>query len=182
MSIPAMQLVKHHDLDATQAKAITNRIRSKMGDLMSEIAKAHMGRAWIALGYPTWTDYVKGEFDYAPLALPREERKAVTHLLRKQGMSTRAIAAVEGTNDRTVRRDLAGAANAAPEEEEPLDVEFDEDDLAEERIVAEPITGLDGKSYQPTKPRPVAAEKSHTEKVTTACPTCGGTGVITREV
>jgi hypothetical protein len=182
MSIPAMQLVAQRDLDATQAQAITNRIRSKMGDLMSEIAKAHMGRAWIALGYATWTDYVKGEFDYAPLSLPREERRAVTHLLRKQGMSTRAIAAVEGVDKDTVRRDLLSGGVNTPPELEPLDVEFDEDELAEELIAAEPIHGLDGKSYQPTKPRPVAAEKSHTEKVTTACPTCGGTGVITREV
>jgi hypothetical protein len=183
MSVPGLQLVSHRDLDATQARAVTDRIRTKMGDLMGEIAKAHIGRAWLALGYATWNDYVKGEFDYAPLALPRQERKAVTHLLRKQGMSTRAIAAATGDSHMTVKRDLDEApVTNVTGGLEPLDVEFDADELAEELIAATPVMGLNGQSYPPTKPRPVAAEKSHTEKVTTACPTCGGSGVITREV
>lgn len=51
--------------------------------------------------------------------------------LRKAGMSTRAIAAATGMDQRTVRRDLGGGeANAAPE----------------------PVTGLDGKSYSPRHP------------------------------
>lgn len=182
-----MQVVVHHDLNAVEARAVTDRIKAKMGDLMSEIIKAHIGRAWIALGYESWTAYVKGEFNYAPLSLPRAERKAVTAVLRGQGFSTRAIAAVEGVDQKTVVNDLNSGGEISPPEEisspesEPLDVEVDEDELAEELIAAEPIRGLDGKTYQPTKPRPVAAEESHTEKVTTTCPTCGGTGVITRE-
>jgi hypothetical protein len=175
-----MQIVHHRDLTIYEAEAITKRIRSSMGDLMTEIVKAHIGRAWIALNYESWGAYIKGEFNHAPLSLPRAERKAVTAVLRGQGMSTRAIAAVEGVSHETVAEDLRGVRNLTTDEG-PLDVEFDEDELAEELIAAEPITGLDGKSYPPTKPRPVAAEKSHTEKVTTACPTCGGTGVITRE-
>ena len=45
-----MQVVHHRDLNTKEATAITARIRSKMGDLMSEVAEAWIGRAWKALG------------------------------------------------------------------------------------------------------------------------------------
>lgn len=174
--VPGMQIIQPRPFTAAQARAVTNRIRSAMGDLMGEIVRAHIGQAWIALGYESWTDYVKGEFDYAPLSLPREERKAVSVLLRKQGMSTRAIAAVEGVNDRTVRNDLiAGAENSAPDLE-PLDVEFDEE--------LPPVRGLDGKTYPPNRPTPEPIQEPNlttTEVVYIPCPTCHGTGEITQE-
>jgi len=174
-----MKILCHRDLTAAEAMRITNKIRSCMGDLMAEIAKAHIGRAWLALGYATWTDYVQGEFDYAPLSLPREERRAVTLLLRKQGMSTRAIAAVEGVDKDTVRLDLSsGGVNTPPDE--PLDVEFDEDELAEELTVDPPVTGLDGKKYQPRQ-SPPGKPAAPTGVVTVTCPTCGGTGKINQE-
>jgi hypothetical protein len=173
-----MKILSHRDLTATEAMKITNKIRSCMGDLMGEIAKAHIGRAWLALGYATWTDYVQGEFEYAPLSLPREERRAVTVLLRKQGMSTRAIAAVEGVSDFTVREDLAGARNHAPDLE-PLDVDVDEDELAEE-LIAATVTGLDGKKYQPRQ-SPPEKPAAPSGVVTVTCPTCGGTGKINQE-
>lgn len=185
MSIPGLEIVVHRDFTAAEARAVTDRIRSSMGDLMEQIVRAHIGRAWLALGYESWTEYVKGEFNHAPLSLPRAERKAVTAVLRGQGFSTRAIAAVEGVGVGTVARDLAGVPNGTPDLE-PLDV--DEDDLAEELIAAEPppVRGLDGKTYppqQPHRPTPPAAPEPRfiTEAVAATCPTCGGTGQITKQ-
>lgn len=182
MTTPEMTLAPQRDLNAMDARKITDRIKASMGDIMSDIAKAHIGRVWIALGYATWGDYLKGEFDHAPLFLPRDERKAVTSLLRAQGMSTRAIAAAEGVDQKTVVNDLsAGEENSSPEAE-PLDVEFDEDELAEELIAAEPvkITGLDGRSYQPNRPQPTAVEVQPAPAQTVTCPTCHGTGKVTQ--
>jgi hypothetical protein len=131
-----MQIIVHRDLNTKEARAITQRIKSKMGDLMGEVAKAWIGRVWLALAYESWEDYVKGEFNHAPLTLPREERKAVASLLRGQGMSTRAIGSATGVSDETIRRDLSDATNVAPDE-----------------VV--PVTGLDGKTYPPKrKPKP----------------------------
>jgi hypothetical protein len=87
-----------------------------MGDLMAEVVRAYLGRAWIALGYQSWPDYIKGEFSHAPLALPREERRAVASLLRGQGMSTRAIGAATGVGQQTVVRDLATDSNESVDE------------------------------------------------------------------
>jgi transposase len=120
-----------------------------MGDLMALVVKAHLGRAWLALGYESWPDYIKGEFNHAPLSLPREERKAVVALLRGQGMSTRAIGPAIGVTDRTVANDLAGAKFFAP------------DELA-------PVIGLDGKKY---KRKPPSYPKSNMDEAD-----CSGRG------
>jgi hypothetical protein len=114
-----------------------------MGDLMELIGRAWIGRVWLALGYQSWPDYIKGEFDQAPFHLPREERRAVAALLRGQGMSTRAIGAATGTDDKTVRNDLAAAENSAP-------------------AAPAEVTGLDGKQYparQEPKPEPESPPK-----------------------
>lgn len=190
MTIPEMKIVPNRDLNAMDARKITERIKASMGDIMSDIAAAHIGRVWIALGYASWGDYIKGEFNHAPLSLPREERKAVVSLLRGQGMSTRAIAPVIGVDKDTVRRDLSGGVNTPPDSE-PLDVEeVDEDVLAEELIAAEPvkITGLDGKTYTPKPQSPITdfypkgegAAQPAPPQQTVPCPTCGGTGKVTQ--
>jgi hypothetical protein len=123
------------DLDERDAIALTGRIKSAIGDLMILVAKAWQGRVWIALGYDSWPDYIKGEFNHAPLSLPREERKAVVVLLRGQGMSPRAIAPAVGVGRQTVNDDLSGDQNWSPAE-------------------AVPVTGLDGKVYPKPKPEP----------------------------
>jgi hypothetical protein len=175
-----MKLLTHRALSESAARALTEKIRASVGDLMVLIARAWQGRAWSALGYESWADYIKGEFNHAPLSLPREERKAVVALLRGQGMSTRAIGAATGASDFTVRNDLSGARNHAP------DLEADEDALAEELIAAEPrpITGLDGKTYYPAttqKDSPPRDTAHPAPSITVTCPTCGGTGKVTQQ-
>lgn len=167
MTDMGMQILQHHDLTAKEARAVTERIKSKMGDLMSDIAKASVGRAHLALGYDSWEEYVKEEFGHAPLHLPRAERKAVSRVLKGQGMSLRAIAAATGVTHPTVINDLAGGQNLPPE---PV-----------------PVIGRDGKSYPPTctipkttPPTPVGGEEmlQPASSRTTTCPTCGGTGKV----
>jgi hypothetical protein len=161
MTLPEMQIVQHRDLNAKQARAITERINCAMGDLMGEVAKAWIGRVWLALGYESWAAYIKGEFTHAPLSLPRDERQAVVALLRGQGMSTRAIGPATGTSHQTVADDLAGVKNLTPE--------------------FVPVTGLDGKAYTVTcaNPKtPEAVQPAPPPEITVTCPTCGGTGRI----
>jgi lambda repressor-like predicted transcriptional regulator len=125
------------DLDERDAIALTGRIKSAVGDLMILVAKAWQGRVWIALGYDSWPEYIKGEFNHAPLSLPRDERKAVVALLRGQGMSTRAIGSATGVDQKTIVNDLAaGEENSSPQ----------------------PVTGLDGKTYPKPEPDTINAE------------------------
>jgi len=157
--LPEMQILHHRDLNPRQARTLTERIRSAMGDLMAEVAKAWIGRVWLALGYESWEDYCKGEFVHSPLSLPRDERKAVVIMLRSQGMSTRAIGAAAGVSDGTVRNDLATAQNYAVDEAS--------------------VIGLDGRTRTYTiTDRPI--HEVVPPHQTTTCPTCGGTGRVTQ--
>lgn len=157
-----MQIIEHRDLNAREARAITERIKSAMGDLMIEVARAWIGRVWLVLGYESWLDYIKGEFSEAPLFLPQDQRRAVASLLRSQGMSTRAIGAVTGVHHDTIASDLATVGN--PTVNEPVQV-----------------TGLDGRirNYSVTCPQPGTAQPAPSQDTVT-CPTCGGTGRITK--
>jgi hypothetical protein len=114
---------------------------------------------WLALGYESWPDYIKGEFRHAPLAMPRDERRAVVALLRGQGMSTRTIAAATGLGKDTVHRELSGVANETPEPGDVIDVE------PAPRPAPVPIIGLDGKTYQP---KPVEPKPRRRQPITEA--------------
>lgn len=94
------------------------------------VTRAFKGRAWIALGYESWPEYVAGEFG-GPLRLGREDRKQVVAELRQAGLSTRGIGEALGTSHVQVQRDLAGGTNVPTE-----------------------VTGTDGKTYPGTRPDP----------------------------
>lgn len=50
-------------LTAEQAQALTQHIRAATDVLWTLVARAHAGRAWQALGYPSWESYVSAEFN-----------------------------------------------------------------------------------------------------------------------
>jgi hypothetical protein len=119
-------------LSATDARALTDRIKVGVEAIWDLITRAYSERAWDALGYTSWDDYCTREFGTSRLRLPREERQEVVASLRESGLSIRAIAAATGDSYGTVRNELAsGDQNCSPE-----------------------ITGTDGKTYTP-KPAPV---------------------------
>ena len=83
-------------------------------ELSSCIQVAYLQRAWEEMGYASWEELCKREFSEARMWDTIEARRKTVHsLLLNVGMSTRAIAAVMGTSDATVRRDLATATNDA---------------------------------------------------------------------
>lgn len=116
---------------ATQnARARSSRIRMGIHsylETLGDIAAAYAERDWIALDYADWQSYVDGEFGAERLRLPPAHRQKAVEELRLAGMSQRAIGTALGVDKRTVANDLAsGGENSPPE----------------------PITGLDGKTYQ----------------------------------
>lgn len=113
-------------LNESDAREITDQIRSGLEDVRELIVTAYHGRVWIPLGYKSWDAWVDGEFLTIPIALPREERRKQVASLRDQGLSLRAIAAVTGTDHKTASNDLlSGGENSPPAR----------------------TTGSDGKSY-----------------------------------
>jgi hypothetical protein len=51
------------DLDAEGARALTDRIRSGVEWLWKFLLEAHERKAWLALGYHSWGEYIDTEFD-----------------------------------------------------------------------------------------------------------------------
>lgn len=50
------------DLTEVEARRLTDRIKAGVQNLAELVFEAHTGRAWIALGYSSWEEYVKREF------------------------------------------------------------------------------------------------------------------------
>ena len=45
------------------ARDLTDRIRAGVSDVAEMLHRAHEGRAWVALGYRSWAEYCKAEFE-----------------------------------------------------------------------------------------------------------------------
>ena len=127
-----------------EAVARAGRIRTGLetvARLQTDIIAAYQRRDWARLGYATWEEYVHGEFGTHRVKVTRSQRREIVERLRGEGLSTRAIGAALGVDQRTVRRDLPAAAGDA---------------------VPGRVVGVDGKSYTapeapPTGPSPAEA-------------------------
>lgn len=115
-----------------QARALTDRIKIAVEGTWQLIREAYTSRSWAVLGYDTWDAYCTAEFGETRLRLPREERQEVVASLRENGLSTRAIAAATGMDQKTVRNDLAVAGE-----------DF-----------SSPVLGADGKTYAASRQQP----------------------------
>ncbi|PVC81568.1 hypothetical protein [Streptomyces sp. CS014] len=127
------------DIEVTQARELTARILSAMEDVWELVKEAYTSRAWCALRYDSWDEYVAAEFGGARLALPREERADTVASLRSAGMSYPAIAAATGLGVGTVHR---AAASTVPTGKVGM------------------VMGRNGKRYAPSTPTPAAVSAS----------------------
>lgn len=86
------------DLSEAEARKLNDKIKRGLAVTWLQIAQAYRGRIHLALGYPTWNDYLTEEFGgVRPLWVAREHRPQVVHSLRATGMSLRAIASTMGS-------------------------------------------------------------------------------------
>lgn len=123
-------------LSAADARSLTDRIKVAVDGTWLLIQEAYTSRAWTALGYGSWDEYCTREFGTARLRLPREERQEVVASMRENGLSVRAISSATGLSVGTVHSDLeSGVQNRTPDDPSP-------------------VTGTDGKVYQPSRPAP----------------------------
>jgi hypothetical protein len=149
-------VVDDADMTAAKARELTDRIKAGIEEIWKLIERAYVERAWKSLGYSNWDDYCQQEFAKARLRLPREERSEVVCSMRDVGMSIRAITSATGLGTGTVHRELSGEPNGSPAESG--DGAHDDKVPGVPNGTPEPesatITGLDGKSYPATRPKP----------------------------
>ena len=160
-------------LDASTARALTDRIKVGVEAVWELITQAYVQRAWDALGYSSWDDYCTREFGTSRLRLPREERAEVVASLRESGLSIRAISAATGLRRGTVERDIAapvpngtrepglrntityelGCEFVEPGQEVPITrttINADTGEVLDEQPIPNRTLGQDGKSYPPS--------------------------------
>jgi hypothetical protein len=122
------------ELDKEEARDLTNKIRTTTNVLYLLIARAHAGKAHIALGYNTFEEYIREEFNYS---------KSYAYKLINQANVIKAIEAVtpEGTqvyvSDATARGLKASLEDFIPELEERLAERPDEAGEVIEELIAE---------------------------------------------
>lgn len=110
-----------------EARELVESIRIGLGDLAERIRLAYEGRAWVALGYDSWSLLCQQEFG-GGFQLPSGKRREVVAELTAAGMSSRAIGNALGVDHSQVVR------TAPPKPAK--------------------VIGLDGKRYTPPAPRP----------------------------
>jgi len=135
-------------MSPASAEQVTVQIRTVLDRAWEFIALAYKGRAFLALGYTTWDEYVDARFGDVRLAVPREHRTEVVATLAGARMSVRAIAKLLGVGVATVHRELVrstGVRTGTPQQSNAVST-----------------LGRDGKSY----PRDHRAASA-------ICATCG---------
>jgi hypothetical protein len=65
LSAGRLDLVKS-PLDAQEARLLTQRIKTEMNQVCQLLAEANDRRAWAALGYATWDQYVRNDIGLQP--------------------------------------------------------------------------------------------------------------------
>jgi hypothetical protein len=126
------------ELSPASAEQVTQQIRAMVERTWEYIAIAYQGRAYTALGYGSWDEYVDDRLGDLRLTVPRAERPHAVAALTNARMSLRAIAKVLGVGLGTIHRDLV----ARPTEKGSV-----ADD-----VVPSEVEGRDGKQYRRRKP------------------------------
>lgn len=114
------------ELSPASAEQITMQIRSMVERAWEYIVIAYQGRAYAALGYRSWDEYVDDRLGDLRLTVPREQRVHAVAALSHARMSMRAIAKVLGVGLGTIHRDLsAGRAETGgnPDNVIPISVQ-----------------------------------------------------------
>lgn len=157
------------DMTQAAAKRVTEKIKAGVTNIIQLLLDAAEGRAWKALGYKNWQDYINVELGGAPLQLPTLKRREAVEAFVKNGWSTRQIAAATDTPQSTISDDVAAIAKASTDRnpvssngqgdlEPMLDEEGNEIPTVEGELVDEEprtVTGLDGKDRTVTPRSPV---------------------------
>ena len=95
------------NMSPSSAEQVTLQIRTVLDRAWEYIALAYKGRAFVALGYANWDDYVDARFGDVRISVPREHRAQVVNALAGVRMSVRAIAKLLGVGVGTVHRELS---------------------------------------------------------------------------
>lgn len=126
--------------DEESAKQLTEDIKSTTTALYILLKRAHDTKAWLTLGYKSWTEYIEQEFDFS---------RARSYQLINQANVIEEINQASGVPLYITERDARSIKKRLPEItkrlEEVKDSDFDDDKLKDEaeRIIEEEKEDID---------------------------------------
>lgn len=153
-------------------RASIRRARKSLEDAASEIVWQIEMEAWRTLGYSSWTAMREAEYGGAAFMVPSKSRPEIVARIREAGLTQREAAATAGVSVPTIKRDEHPEWKGSndPPRDDVIDAEIVEDD--------EPTTPQPGETIAEHKTTDSAATEP--VAITTTCPTCHGTGKVTR--
>ena len=176
MSLPAvagrpevpLQVITPDDVRASIARA-----RRSLERAAEEIVWQIEMEAWRTLGYSSWGAMREAEYGGAAFMVPSKSRPEIVARMRAKGLTQKEAAATAGVSVPTIKRDEHPEWKGSndPSNDDVVDAEIVEDD---EPIHVNTATGEVIDPDETTDP--VAAESV----ATVTCPTCHGTGKVTR--
>lgn len=171
-------------------QASIRRAKKSLEAAATEIVWQIEMEAWRTLGYSSWGAMREAEYGGAAFMVPSKSRPEIVARIRAAGLTHREIGSTAGVSDETVRRDLQTTNVGSPAtvtnvngverpatytrtdpDDDVIDAEIVEDD---EPIRVNTETGEVLNTPKATDPAPAESV------TTTACPTCNGTGKVTR--
>lgn len=176
----------------TQAdvRASIRRARKSLEDAAAEIVWQIEMEAWRTLGYSSWTAMREAEYGGAAFMVPSKSRPEIVARIRAKGLKQQEIATTIGVGIGTVNRDLARAdfpngnsptITNSRGEQRPATYQRTQrdDDVIDAEVIedGEPHVNTETGEITPNKTTDPAATEPVT---TTTCPTCHGTGKVTR--
>lgn len=191
MTVTARPEVPLQVITPADVRASIARARRSLERAAEEIVWQIEMEAWRTLGYSSWGAMREAEYGGAAFMVPSKSRPELVARIRAKGLTNQEIADTAGVSEPTVRRDIAQSSNddspavvtnsrgeqrpATYSRTEPdvIDAEIVDDDqpIHFDRETGEVLDTPDAKTD------PVPAESA---AITVACPTCHGTGKVTR--
>lgn len=123
------------DMSESEAHEITAAIRSAATAIYILLARAHEGKAYKALGYNTWADYVREEFEISPQRSYQLLDLSKTIKLIEEATPEGTKVKLTEAQSRDLKRELPRITEKI--REETIDLDPDEAGEAVDRIVAE---------------------------------------------
>lgn len=183
-SLPTMELITKH-----AARASVKRARKSLEKAATEIVWQVEREVWVVLGYKSWTEMREAEYGGAAFMVPSKNRPELVARLRAKGLTQQEIAATAGVSQRTVSGDLNSNSANQPEsitnsrgQQRPATYSRTEtEDVIDAEIVEDEPLNVDRETGEVLDPSPKATDPAPAESViATTCPTCRGTGKVTR--
>lgn len=164
-------------------RASIRRAKKSLEEAAAEIVWQIEREAWRTLGYSSWTAMREAEYGGAAFMVPSKSRPEIVARIRAAGLTQQEVAATAGVAKATVQNDLKANSGLEPPtitnsrgQQRPAAYTRTEPDVIDAEIVDEEIGHQTGEILPQKATDPAPAESV----TTTACPTCNGTGKVTR--